>query len=775
MNRYAKHKNIWNGILCVMLMTIMILTLQTTVYGASATVSISSSNVTQGDEFDVIVTIKADANIGAYNFYIDYDANVIEAVSGFEGGGNGRIQLMAYAQNTNVSTENTIKIRFKAKNPGTSTLKYISISEDNGVIDFDSADNMSVTATEGSVTVKAPYVASKNNNLSSLNVEAVKADGSTYSLDLSPKFSKDVTKYSATAVEGVKKLVVSATQEDSKASIKITGTAMDPGDNTTTITVTAEDGSTKKYVIYTDVEKAPETTTPPPEPIIVQIDGTDSYIEDINDAVALPEGFETFEYSYKDKTVVAAKGISKNLIIMYVTKGDGSAGQLYIYEGDTDTFYPMSNVQITQKLYTIVKEPADLIIPDGFVEANVTIGENTFKGWSNSDVENIYLVYAMNWNGDKGLYYYDANESQIIRYFDISVQAGVAVDDYNSLLSENEKFKDEINQLKADNNKEEAGSVTLYKNLALVCIIMAVVYLGVIIYLVARKKKDNVIDEEETEAIKEDEISEETGEIEKSEEVEESEETELAEASEVSEQPEIIEEIVTSKDEVDVAVDAIVSNIAEEIAAETIVKEEITESAIEETNTELENVTEESTIQESTIEEVAIENEETDVIVEMPAEEFVVIDDEQDEIDDMLLDFEDIITSDVESAIEEENEVSDSEIQVENVEFAEEIEPNTEIIEESQIQEEVKDISVEVSETEEPMVEEVVMDEPETEETETEEPEVEEVVVDESEIEETSSEDKKKKVAEIMEDKNSSINADDLDMVIDELFEDLFG
>ena len=217
MNMYSKHKKIWNSILGIMLVAMTVLVLRTTVYGASANVSISSSTVTQGEEFVVVITVKADANIGAYNFYLDYDANVIEAVSGFEGGGNGRIQLMAYAQNTDVSKEATIKVTFKAKSPGTSSLKYISISEDNGIIDFDSADNMSVTATGGSVTVKAPYVASTNNYLSSLKVEAVKADGSTYSLDLSPKFSKDVTKYYAEAVEGVTKLVVSANQEDSKA------------------------------------------------------------------------------------------------------------------------------------------------------------------------------------------------------------------------------------------------------------------------------------------------------------------------------------------------------------------------------------------------------------------------------------------------------------------------------------------------------------------------------------------------------------------------------
>ena len=55
------------------------------VYAASATVNVSSSTVTQGQEVNITVTISADSNIGAYNFYLEYDASVLEAVSGFEG------------------------------------------------------------------------------------------------------------------------------------------------------------------------------------------------------------------------------------------------------------------------------------------------------------------------------------------------------------------------------------------------------------------------------------------------------------------------------------------------------------------------------------------------------------------------------------------------------------------------------------------------------------------------------------------------------------------
>ena len=766
MKTYIKHKNIYSGIICAMLMAVMVLVMHTTVYAASAKVSISSSNVTQGDEFEVIITIKADANIGAYNFYIDYDAEILEAVSGFNGGGNGRVQLMYYVPNTDVTSELTAKLTFKAKKPGTTSIKYVSISDDNGVIDFDTTDNMNVTATEGSVTVKAPYVASTNNYLSSLKVEAVKADGSTYSLDLSPAFSKDVTKYSAEAVEGVTKLVVSATQEDSKASIKTSGTKMDPGDNTTTITVTAEDGSTRKYVIYTAVAKPAETTTVPPEPITVQIDGTDSYIEDINDAVTLPEGFETFDYQYKDNTVVAAKGLVKNLIVTYVTKGDGSAGQLYVYDEAADTFYPMSNIQITQKLYTIVKEPEDIIIPDGFTETDISIGEQTFKGWVNSEVENIYLIYAMNWNGDSGLYYYDVNEEQVIRYFDIAVQTGVAVDSYNSLLSANEKLKDEINQLKADNNNEESGSVTLYKYLAFGCSIMAIIYLGIIIYLVVGKKKDDEEDMETDADVSEEEAPAEKTIVEEAPaeeatanaatEVETATETENTDAEVVD--IEVADTEVTDTEVADTETTATEVSDTETTDTETTVTEP---SSMEVTVEEAEEISSEEIVTpEEHVTEIIAENlEDTD---------FGDIDDEQDEIDDMLMDFEDIITGETEAAIAEETaeeiaedeRAEEDEAVEETSEFAEEIQPDIEAViqPETEVTEEVEP-AVEVSEiTEEAEATAEVEEQPQTEEA----------------VQATSDE-KKKRVEQIMEDEENSISADDLDMVIDELFDDLFG
>ena len=114
---------------------------------------------------------------------------------------------------------------------------------------------------------------------------------------------------------------------------------------------------------------------------------------------------------------------------------------------------------MTQKMYTIVEAPEDLLVPAGFTESTISIGEASFQGWQNSDIEGVYLVYAMNWDGEEGLYFYDNKEKQMIKYFDMSVETGVALDSYNQLLAENEKLKDDIIKLNESNNNSDNNTV----------------------------------------------------------------------------------------------------------------------------------------------------------------------------------------------------------------------------------------------------------------------------------------------------------------------------
>ena len=711
------------------------------VYASSANVTISNKTVTQGEEFEITIVINGDDSIYGAHFYLQYDADIIEIVSGHDGGGGGQVELLNYLSSANVGKSLTFTLKAKAKAPGTTTLKYTILSEeDDGIFDS-STKNMSVSPKNGSITVNAPVVASKNNNLSSMSIAAVREDGSSYDVTLSPAFSKDVTKYNISVEQGVTDLVVSAKTEDAKAKINVQWSNLDPGDNTTKVIVTAEDGSKKEYVIYTKVP-VEETTPPMPEdPITTVIDGTEYYVGNINDSVTLPEGFESFEYNYNGKTVVAGKGLVKDLIVMYLTSGTGEAGKLYIYDEVANSFYPMVNITMSQKLYTIVKAPEELVVPVGYNESVITIDGVEFTGWQISELEGIYLVYAMNWEGQAGLYYYDIAESQMMKYFDSSVEVGVELDDYNSLVSENESLKDDIAKLKETN--VDGGKVLLYKYVIFIALFLVVILIGVIIVLVVKKNKDDADDEEErNDAIDSafaNIISKEEAEaaaqveddLEENDE-ESDEETEVEETVEVSVLPEVLPEV--SEEEIAEDIEQ-----CEEATEDTEIEENMDEMAdLEDVMDEIDDIIEE----EFELREALKENSETvESEMETVREEIETIKEERETIDDISNALANELKLAVDDIVaEEEAEITD------DVESSEE----DESVQETEAFEAVEAV----------------------EETEVSKKKVDKVV---SKKKSTKKKDNKEKVAKILQDEHTSIKEDELDLVIDELFDDLFG
>jgi hypothetical protein len=76
---------------------------------------------------------------------------------------------------------------------------------------------------------------------------------------LKPAFNANTLNYTATVGNDTTSLSISATAEDSKATVTITGnTNLKVGSNTVKITVTAEDGTTKVYTIVVTRSDAPD-------------------------------------------------------------------------------------------------------------------------------------------------------------------------------------------------------------------------------------------------------------------------------------------------------------------------------------------------------------------------------------------------------------------------------------------------------------------------------------------------------------------------------------
>lgn len=232
------------ALVMAMLMSILMLFGLTNVKAAqTAHVSISSASANVGDEVTITITASSDVKIELCDLRINYDSSILQYVKGFDAGGGGTGRLIS-------PNATSFDVVFKTINPGTAT---ISVDKSTSYTSSADEDYMSLTTSSGSVNVKAPASYSSDNTLKSLQI----SPGT-----LSPAFSPDRTTYNATVDADVKELVVSAAANDSAAKISISGRRMDPGSNTTTITVTAKDGSVNKYIIYTTrLEDGQEATT----------------------------------------------------------------------------------------------------------------------------------------------------------------------------------------------------------------------------------------------------------------------------------------------------------------------------------------------------------------------------------------------------------------------------------------------------------------------------------------------------------------------------------
>lgn len=486
-------------VVLLMIVTISMFLFSQNVYASDGTISISSTASTIGNEVSVSVNVSGNVEIGTVDLWLTYDPQIIEAVSGFDGGGGGRIHIL--------SSDNTsFTLKFKTVGVGES-----SINIDTGmtyVYNYNPADGdyMNYSVAAGKVSVNAPKTYSTNNDLKSLTVSPGQ---------LTPEFQTGVLEYTMTVGEDCERLNISAQTADDKATVSVSGTQMDYGDNQTYIKVTAENGDVKTYIIYTKREGEPPTKEPDVV-ITVDVKGTTYNIDTDYEAHPLPEGFEEVEYIYKGQNIHIGKGISKKLYIFYLQSGEGEAksGDYYIYNEEKDSFYKMVNLSQAQGIYTIVEfANGEVDIPSGYEETDEMIDGVLRKVYIGEDKDS-FLIYLMNYNGDTNWYRYDRSENTIQRYFETKNIEEETKEEQESVTQEDDASKEyeqklneaylEIDSLKSENEE------TLKKMFIVIIILSAIIILtmfSIIAYAIKlkNKKEDATIinDLEEKEETKE--------------------------------------------------------------------------------------------------------------------------------------------------------------------------------------------------------------------------------------------------------------------------------
>lgn len=330
--------------------------------------------------------------------------------------------------------------------------------------------------------------------LSDLKVQSQSAAGELTDVTLTPAFSPEITEYNATVKNDTIKLVLTPTTTEADAYYELDWVAMDVGDNQSFVYVTANDGTKMTYTIYTKRLTAEEEATYVPEEesgtdggegqeekTTVKVDGVKMTISSDFSEADIPEGFSETEYTYKKKEYKAIKGDVKDIVALWLEPAasdseeedgdseESDAAGFYIYDEKEKSFYSMDNIYVKSRMYTVVKmaEPDDVL--NNYESRKVTIVDEEVDAWVLDEENSLYLVYAMNWEGETNLYCYDDVEKCFQRYI-------VA----NTASEQIEAANDSINTLQKKNNelvkKYNDSNGTKWKIIAVLLVIVVILF-----------------------------------------------------------------------------------------------------------------------------------------------------------------------------------------------------------------------------------------------------------------------------------------------------------
>ena len=240
---------------------------------------------------------------------------------------------------------------------------------------------------------------------------------------LSPEFSAATKDYTATVDYSCSSLAVTANPADSKASVtSVTGNdSLEVGENTVSVVVTAEDGSTSTYniVVTRRAEDDPENADKQDNWKKFDINGTEwTMVNDIPEDV-VPEGFEHSKTVIDGLEYNTLHGTFGDVTLVHLQSESGNG--LFVYDAAQNAAYEFVRIN-SESHFIVVLLPKVDDVPEGYNEISLSIeGKGVATAYqtkvekTDDQTKDFYLVYAMNDNGESGWYTYDSVDGTYMR------------------------------------------------------------------------------------------------------------------------------------------------------------------------------------------------------------------------------------------------------------------------------------------------------------------------------------------------------------------------
>ena len=314
---------------------------------------------------------------------------------------------------------------------------------------------------------------------------------------LSPEFSAATKDYTATVDYSCSSLAVTANPTDSKASVtSVTGNdSLDVGENTVSVVVTAEDGSTSTYniVVTRRAEDDPENADKQDNWKKFNINGTEwTMVNDIPEDV-VPEGFEHSKTVIDGLEYNTLHGTFGDITLVYLQSESGNG--LFVYDAAQNAAYEYVRINSESHFIVILLPKVD-DVPEGYNEVSLSIeGKGVATAYqtkaekTDDKTKDFYLVYAMNDNGESGWYTYDSVDGTYMR---------TELSTPTVAQEENDAVKSEL----------VPGIANKYLVLAAILILVIIILALLLLVVVVKNKKRTANDEDDEEDDEEDDTKE---------------------------------------------------------------------------------------------------------------------------------------------------------------------------------------------------------------------------------------------------------------------------
>ena len=357
----------------------------------AASVSISTNNfAVVGSTIKARVTISSD--IASWEFSVGYDKSKLRFVS------SNLFGSTLVETNTAYDVPNrTYELTFKAIASGTANI-YISSVDcfyENGVREGNCSRGSTTITLKTQAEIEASY--SKNNNLAALGI-----DGAT----LTPEFNAATTEYSVTLPPETTTVNVTASVADKTATIQGAGTReVTDGDNRLELIVTAQNGSTKTYVINAKVEEY--------NPIKVKVDNNEYTVVRKKSQLTAPNNYQETTVKINDEDIPAFTSEISGYTLVAL-KDEAGNQNFYVYDNGKYTLYKEFGFgKLT--LYPLEMFKKD--IPSGYTKTNIQYNDQDIIAYKLNKNSKYSLIYAMNIEtGKKNIYMYDSKENTVQIY-----------------------------------------------------------------------------------------------------------------------------------------------------------------------------------------------------------------------------------------------------------------------------------------------------------------------------------------------------------------------